>query len=64
MLFLGLAYERLGALYEDRGDREKAIRHYSRLVELWSDCDPELRPRVERAVGAIEALSPDRPGPG
>ncbi|UCC83990.1 MAG: hypothetical protein JSW46_03380 [Gemmatimonadota bacterium] len=52
-------YERLGALYEARGDTAKAIHYYGKLVELWEDADPELQPRVEAARRAIEALTPD-----
>jgi tetratricopeptide (TPR) repeat protein len=55
-----LAYERLGQLYEERGDTQKAIHYYGRLLELWKDADPELQPRVESAQRAIAALSPDR----
>ncbi|MEE9245773.1 MAG: tetratricopeptide repeat protein, partial [Gemmatimonadota bacterium] len=61
-IFLAMCYERLGALYEERGEPEKAIRYYGRLVELWKDADPELKPRVEAARHAIQALSTDRPG--
>jgi tetratricopeptide (TPR) repeat protein len=57
---LGPTYERLAALYEQRGDTAKAIYYYGKLVELWKDADPELQPRVEAARRAIEALSPDR----
>jgi tetratricopeptide (TPR) repeat protein len=56
---LAPAYERLGALYEQRGDTAKAIYYYSKLVELWKDADPELQPRVEAARRVMEALSPD-----
>jgi tetratricopeptide (TPR) repeat protein len=58
--WLGPIYERLGQLYEQRGDREKAIYYHGKLVELWKDADPELQPRVEAARRAMEALSPDR----
>ena len=51
-------HRRLGELYEERGDREKAVEYYSRLVELWNDADPELqlvvedvRARIARLVG-------------
>jgi DNA-binding SARP family transcriptional activator/Tfp pilus assembly protein PilF len=54
---LALTYERLGALYEQQGDRPKAIHYYGKLVELWNDADPELQPRVEAARRAIESLS-------
>jgi tetratricopeptide (TPR) repeat protein len=53
------AYERLGDLYEQRGDTAKAVYYYGKLVELWKDADPELQPRVEAARRAIVALSPD-----
>jgi tetratricopeptide (TPR) repeat protein len=38
--------KRLGELYEQRGDRQKAYTHYARFVELWKNADPELQPRV------------------
>ncbi len=57
---LAFAYERLAALYEERGEAEKAIYYYGRLVELWSEADPELQPRVSAARRAISALSPDQ----
>ena len=38
-------YERLGALYEQRGDAAKAIHYYGKLIELRKDGDPELQPR-------------------
>ncbi len=60
LYWLGPTYERLGLLYEERGDAAKAIEYYGRLVELWKDADPELQPRVEAARRAIMALSPDR----
>ncbi|UCC84572.1 MAG: tetratricopeptide repeat protein [Gemmatimonadota bacterium] len=56
---LASAYERLGALYEQRGDRQMVIYYYGKFAELWQDADPELQPRVEAARRAIEALSPD-----
>ncbi|MEE8551226.1 MAG: tetratricopeptide repeat protein [Gemmatimonadota bacterium] len=58
--FLAMVYERLGALYEERGNTEKATYYYGKLVELWKGADPELQPRVEAARRTISALSPDR----
>ncbi len=58
--YLASAYERLGSLYEERGDAEKAAHYYGRLTELWKDADPELQPRVEAARRAVQALSTDR----
>ncbi|MBI2401485.1 MAG: tetratricopeptide repeat protein [Gemmatimonadetes bacterium] len=40
------ALKRLGELYAQRGDREKAIEYYNRFVELWKGADPELQPLV------------------
>jgi hypothetical protein len=57
--YLASVYERLGDLYEQRGDTAKAVYYYGKLVDLWKDADPELQPRVEAARRAIEALSPD-----
>jgi DNA-binding SARP family transcriptional activator/thioredoxin-like negative regulator of GroEL/TolB-like protein len=46
---LGTALERLGALYEKRGDRARAAGHYARLAALWRSADVRLRPRAEAA---------------
>ena len=39
-------YRRLGSLYEERGDSEKAVEYYNRFVDLWAEADAELQPRV------------------
>ena len=51
------SHERLGALYEARGDQEEAARHYAAFVSLWEDADPELQPRVEAARRALARLT-------
>jgi hypothetical protein len=53
-------YERLGELYEQRGEAAKAVLYYGKLVDLWQDANPELQPRVEAARRAIAALSRDQ----
>jgi tetratricopeptide (TPR) repeat protein len=53
----GRVLERLGSLYEDRGETQQAIRHYAMLVELWADADPPLRKRAEYARERIRALA-------
>jgi len=50
------AYVRLGELYEQRGDRDDAIRYYSEFVALWKDADPELQPQVEDVRRRIARL--------
>jgi len=43
---LPTAYRRLGELYEQKGNREKALEYYGKLAELWKDADPDLQPTV------------------
>jgi eukaryotic-like serine/threonine-protein kinase len=50
------AYERLGVLYESKGDRQRAAHYTARLVELWKDADPELQPRVTAARQRLTQL--------
>ncbi|MGH9658690.1 MAG: hypothetical protein ACRD96_09110, partial [Bryobacteraceae bacterium] len=54
--FLAGAHKRLGELYDARGDRDKAISHYSRFIELWKNADLELQPRVRDVRERIERL--------
>jgi tetratricopeptide (TPR) repeat protein len=54
---LAPSHKRLGELYEARGNREKAVYHYARFVELWKDCDPELRPQVAAVRHRLVKLS-------
>jgi tetratricopeptide (TPR) repeat protein len=57
---LGPALERLGKLYDERGDRAKAAEHYARFVELWADADPELQPRVRAAQERLDEIMAER----
>src|SRR5882762_9777393 len=50
---LARAYQRLGELYEARGERAKALDYYGRFVDLWKDADPELQPVVRDVRGRI-----------
>ncbi len=45
-----------GQLYERNDRREPAILAYSRVVELWRDCDPDLLAQREVAERALERL--------
>lgn len=53
---------RLGELYEERGDRERATRCYGRFVESWKGADPELQPQVAEVRGRLARLRGDPPG--
>jgi tetratricopeptide (TPR) repeat protein len=54
---LATVLERLGDLYEQRGDRDLAATYYARFVNLWQDADPPLQPRVAAARRALARLA-------
>ncbi len=54
------AYNRLGELYEGRGNSEKATEYYNKFVELWSDADEELQPKVKDVRNRIARLVGER----
>ena len=53
-----LALYRLGPLYEQLGETEKARAAYAEFIERWVDADPELRPMVDTARAALARLGP------
>ena len=53
-------YQRLGELYEERGDRAKALEYYNRLLDLWKDADPELQPVVRDVRARVGRLAQER----
>jgi tetratricopeptide (TPR) repeat protein len=55
--FLPAVEQRLGELYEAKGQQEKALAHYRRFVELWKTADPELQPRVTDAKLRVTRLT-------
>ncbi len=42
--YLATVRQQLGELYEEQGDRVKALHHYRALVEQWRQADPILQP--------------------
>lgn len=54
------ALERLGQLYDERGDLGKAVEYYAKFVELWADADPEVKPRVQAAQRRLEEIVAER----
>jgi tetratricopeptide (TPR) repeat protein len=58
LVYLAPAQFRLGQIYDQRGDSEKAISHYRRFRELWQTPDAELRWMVIQASRRLEALAP------
>jgi tetratricopeptide (TPR) repeat protein len=45
----------LGMIYEQRGNRSKAIENYEKFLDLWKDADPDIR-EVEDARKRLAAL--------
>ena len=43
---LAPTYRRLGELYEERGQLDRARDYYGRFIDLWKNADPELQPLV------------------
>ncbi len=58
--FLAPKHLRIAEIYDQLGDRDKAAHHYRRFIEVWSDCDPELRPLITSAERALERLVAER----
>jgi tetratricopeptide (TPR) repeat protein len=50
--------ERLGQIYEAKGNVEKAAENYRAFIELWKNADAELQPRVGEARRRLAKLSP------
>jgi hypothetical protein len=49
-------YRLKGAIAEDDGRFEEAILNYTRLLELWRDCDPALVPIRDEIEARRNAL--------
>ena len=56
LVYLGPALLRQAQIHESRGERRLAVERYTRFVELWADCDEELRPLTALARARITAL--------
>jgi tRNA A-37 threonylcarbamoyl transferase component Bud32/tetratricopeptide (TPR) repeat protein len=54
--YLPFSLERLGELYEAKGNAAKAIDAYARFAELWKNADAELQPRVAEVRRRIDRL--------
>jgi DNA-binding SARP family transcriptional activator len=53
---LAPVYRRIGALAETSADTATAVRYYRAFIDLWSEADPELQPRVDVVRARLEAL--------
>jgi tetratricopeptide (TPR) repeat protein len=60
--YLAPSLKRLGELCEAKGDKDCAIKQYTRFVELWKNADPELQPQVAAVRDRLRKLTPvERP---
>ena len=60
--WLARTHERLGQLYEAKGDAQNAAEHYRKFIDLWKNADPELQSRVRAAQERLRRLTPvERP---
>jgi tetratricopeptide (TPR) repeat protein len=56
VVYLAPSHLRRGEIYERLGEPDTAVEHYRRFIELWENCDPELRPHVEEAERKLARL--------
>jgi tetratricopeptide (TPR) repeat protein len=56
LVLLAPSHLRRAEIYERLGERDAARRHYARFIELWANCDPELRSQVDRAEQRLAEL--------
>ena len=56
VIYLAPAHFRQGEIHERLGNREKAIEHYARFVELWENADPEFRPMLLKGQRRLARL--------
>src|SRR5690606_14271695 len=55
--YLPRVHRRLGEIYEDRGDVERAVSHYSAFINFWRNADAVLQPEVEEVRRRVERLT-------
>ncbi len=58
--FLAGDYRRIGELYEEKGDRQRALEYYGKLTTLWKDADPELQVEVKEIKARMGKLAGER----
>jgi hypothetical protein len=58
--YLAASYQRLGELYEAKGDRKRALEYYEKLIDLWKNADPELQPIVKDVKQRVSRLQAAR----
>jgi tetratricopeptide (TPR) repeat protein len=54
---LAPSLKRLGELYEERGNRQRAQEYHGRFLDLWKDADPALQPAVREVRTRMAQLA-------
>lgn len=57
-LFVPAVYERLGHLYAEKGETDRAVEYLARVAALWEGGDTELVERVQAALVSVRAGEP------
>jgi DNA-binding SARP family transcriptional activator/tetratricopeptide (TPR) repeat protein len=60
LAYLAPSHLRQGEIHERLGNQKLAAAHYRRVLALWKDCDPELRPMVREVEDRLARLEPAR----
>jgi DNA-binding SARP family transcriptional activator len=61
LVYLAPAQLRQAEIYDRRGARDEAVKHYRRFIELWQNADPELQPVVDGARKRLAELNQGDP---
>jgi len=51
------ALQTLGTIYENRGNRDRAVEMYTRLATLYQNAEPQFKPVYDKAKAALTRLS-------
>jgi tetratricopeptide (TPR) repeat protein len=52
-----LNHKRLGELYDQKGNVQKAVENYREFLELWKDADASLQPKVAEVRRKLSRLA-------
>jgi tetratricopeptide (TPR) repeat protein/tRNA A-37 threonylcarbamoyl transferase component Bud32 len=50
------SHKRLAELYDAKGNREKAMSHYAKFIDIWKNADADLQPHVAKARARLAEL--------